>query len=375
MNLQHFASDLKSQNHFIKASFGGFQGSGKTRTATEFLIGAYKELKCTKPVLFLDNEKGSRFLIPLLKKNKIPVMVKDTTNLADVIQALQYLENNEIDFLFIDSLTKIYYKFIKDYKVKNRRSFMSLMDWGKILPAWQEEFSDRFVNTEGNIIFTGRGGFEYEKEDDQTDENGNVTEKGQFVKSGIKMKIAGETPYETDLNVWMQLNKELIDGKPKQSNVAFVLKDRSDTINGKSFVNPKYNAFKSIIRFIQGLPIGEIAKESFDQNFTPGNDRDYFEKQLQRKIEVEKIEAIFELNNLGSPRSAADKKIKTAIIQKVFNTTSKTEIEKMDSNELNFRRQELNDLFKELETNNIEDPIEFIQNYSKDSVDLFSKAS
>ncbi|MCB0746264.1 MAG: hypothetical protein KDC90_02270, partial [Ignavibacteriae bacterium] len=120
MNLQHFASDLKSQNHFIKASFGGFQGSGKTRTATEFLIGAYKELKCTKPVLFLDNEKGSRFLIPLLKKNKIPVMVKDTTNLADVIQALQYLENNEIDFLFIDSLTKIYYKFIKDYKVKNR---------------------------------------------------------------------------------------------------------------------------------------------------------------------------------------------------------------------------------------------------------------
>ncbi|MCB9211432.1 MAG: AAA family ATPase [Ignavibacteriales bacterium] len=375
MNLEHFASDLKSQNHFIKASFGGFQGSGKTRTATEFLIGAYKELKCTKPVLFLDNEKGSRFLIPLLKKNNIPVMVKDTTNLADVIQAFNFLENKEIDFLFIDSLTKIYYKFIKDYKLKNKRSFMSLMDWGKILPAWQEEFSDRFVNTEGNIVFTGRGGFEYDKEDDQTDEHGNVTEKGQFVKSGIKMKIAGETPYETDLNVWMQLEKELIDGKPKQSNVAFVLKDRSDTINGKSFVNPKYSAFKPIIRFIQGLPIGEIAKETFDQNFTPGNDRDYFERQLQRKIEVEKIEAIFELNNLGSPRSAQDKKVKTSIIQKIFNTTSKTEIEKMDGNELNFRRQELEELFKELEINTPEDPTEFIMNYNNKSVDLFSKAS
>ncbi|MCB9258481.1 MAG: AAA family ATPase [Ignavibacteriales bacterium] len=375
MNLEHFASDLKSQNHFIKASFGGFQGSGKTRTATEFLIGAYKELKCTKPVLFLDNEKGSRFLIPLLKKNNIPVMVKDTTNLADVIQAFNFLENKEIDFLFIDSLTKIYYKFIKDYKLKNKRSFMSLMDWGKILPAWQEEFSDRFVNTEGNIVFTGRGGFEYDKEEDQTDEHGNVTEKGQFVKSGIKMKIAGETPYETDLNVWMQLEKELIDGKPKQSNVAFVLKDRSDTINGKSFVNPKYSAFKPIIRFIQGLPIGEIAKETFDQNFTPGNDRDYFERQLQRKIEVEKIEAIFELNNLGSPRSAQDKKVKTAIIQKIFKTTSKTEIEKMDSNELNFRKQELEELFHELEINTPEDPTEFIMNYNNKSVDLFSKAS
>ena len=79
-----------------------------------------------------------------------------------------------------------------------------------------------------------------------------------------------------------------------------------------------------------------------------------------------------ELNNLGSPRSAQDKKVKTAIIQKVFNTTSKTEIEKMDSNELNFRRQELNELFKELETNNIEDPIELIGSYNNE---VFSFAS
>ena len=101
MNLNQFASDLKSQNHFIKASFGGFQGSGKTRTATEFLIGAYKELKCTKPILFLDNEKGSRFLIPLLRKKNIPVKAKDTTNLADVLQAFKFLENKEIDFLLL----------------------------------------------------------------------------------------------------------------------------------------------------------------------------------------------------------------------------------------------------------------------------------
>jgi hypothetical protein len=361
MNLHSFASNLKSQNHFIKSSFGGFQGSGKTRTATEFIIGAYKQLKCSRPILCLDNEKGSRFLIPIFKKAKIEVLVKDTVNLADIIQAFNFLENKEIDFLFIDSLTKIYYKFIKDYKIKNKRSFMSLMDWGKILPAWQEEFSDRFVNTEGNIVFTGRGGFEYNKEDDITNEQGEIVEKGQFVKSGLKMKIAGETPYETDLNVWMQLEKELKNGKPSQTNVAYILKDRSDTINAKSFVFPKYSQFKPVINFIQGLPIGEIAKESLDQNLTPGNDGDYFERQIKRKIEVEKIEAIFELNNLGAPRSAADKKIKTAIIQKIFKTTSKTEIEKMDAAELNFRRQELEELFNELNTRNVENPLEFIQ--------------
>ncbi|MCB9096082.1 MAG: hypothetical protein H6630_00235, partial [Arcobacter sp.] len=75
------------------------------------------------------------------------------------------------------------------------------------------------------------------------------------------------------------------------------------------------------------------------------------------------------------PRSAQDKKVKTAIIQKIFNTTSKTEIEKMDSNELNFRKQELEELFHELEINTPEDPTEFIMNYNNKSVDLFSKAS
>ncbi len=145
---------------------------------------------------------------------------------------------------------------------KNKKSFMTLQDWGKILPSWQEEFSDRFVNAEGNIVFTGRGGFEYEKEDDTKDENGNVTEKGAFVKSGFKMKIAGETPYETDLNVWMELEKSLKDSKPHQTNNAYILKDRSDTINGKVFEMPKYKHFKPIINFILGLPVGEVAQET-----------------------------------------------------------------------------------------------------------------
>ena len=39
MRLDEFATKLSAKNHFVKASFGGFQGSGKTRTATEFIIG------------------------------------------------------------------------------------------------------------------------------------------------------------------------------------------------------------------------------------------------------------------------------------------------------------------------------------------------
>ncbi len=364
MKLNEFASSLVSKNHFIKASFGGFQGAGKTRTATEFITGAYKDLNCSKPILIIDNEKGSRFLIPIFEKFGIEAIAKDTSSLADIIQAFEFLQRKEIDFLFIDSLTKVYYKFVRDYKTKNKKSFMTLQDWGKVLPAWQEEFSDRFVNAEGNIVFTGRGGFEYEKEDDTKDDEGNIIEKGSFVKSGFKMKIAGETPYETDLNVWMQLEKELTkDNKPKQQNVAYVLKDRSDTINGKIFEMPKYKSFKPIINFILGLPIGEVAQESSNQNLTPGSDREYYERQLNKKIEMEKIESVFALNDLGDPRNAADKKLKTMIIQKVFGTTSKTEIEKMEFAQLNYRRSELEELFQEMK--NFEDKISYVESFKK----------
>ena len=294
-------------------------------------------------------------------------MLKILLVLADVIQAFEFLEKGEISFLFVDSLTKIYYKFVKDYKSKNYRSFMQLNDWGKVLPAWQEEFSDRFVNTEGNIVFTGRGGFEYDKEQDTTDDEGKVLEKGNFVKSGFKMKIAGETPYETDLNIWMQLEKSLKDNEPVQTNVAYVLKDRSDSINGKSFDMPKYKNFRPIIKFLQGLPVGEVSQESINKNFAPGDDREYFERKQKQKIELEKIAAVFDKNGLGDARAKADKQLKALIIEKVFKTTSQTEINKMSYTELNHRKEELQELFKALK--DVEYKAEFVQSYEPDDLE------
>lgn len=360
MQLSNFASQLVSKNHFIKASFGGFQGAGKTRTAFEFIVGAYKQMKLSKPILILDNEKGSRFLIPSFKKNKIDAFAKETTSLKDVQEAFKFLQSGEVSFLFIDSLTKIYYRYIRDYREANHKKFMTLQDWGKILPLWNEEFAEKFVNTEGNIVFTGRGGFEYEKEDDTKDENGNITEKGAFVKSGFKMKIAGETPYETDLNVWMTSDDIYKDGKPVKEIFAYILKDRSDQINGKIFSMPSYKEFKPVINFIQGLPVGDIAAESAE-NFIP-TDKVFYEKQLQRKIEVEKISALFDKFGLGDARSKADKQLKTLIIEKIFGTASQTEIEKLDHVQLNHLRQLLEELFISLEP--IEDKLSFVQQYS-----------
>lgn len=344
--LKNFASPLKAQNNFIKASFGGFAGSGKTFTATHFIIGAYREYGCKKPILLIDNEKGSRFLIPIFNKAGIECYVKDTVKLADVLEAMQMLKDGLIDFLFVDTLTKVWYDYIKDYKLKNRVTFMSLQDWGKILPAWQEMFSDVFVGCEGNIVFTGRGGFQYEKEEDIKNEQGVITKKGSFVKSGVKMKLAGETPFEPDLNVWMEQEQEL-NGDLKTFRTANVMKDRSGLIDGQLIINPTYKDFQPVVKFLMAQPIGEVKGTSTNENLSPSENYDWYKEKEQREILHDKIKTLFEKHGFGT--SKEDKQLKAIIVDKTFHTTSSEEIKKFNSTVLTEGFNKVNAILNHIE--------------------------
>jgi hypothetical protein len=365
MNLKQFATQMASNGNFVKASFGGFAGSGKTRTGAEFLVGAYQDLKYDKPVLLIDNEHGSRFLIPYFKKElpKAEVMVKNTTNLVDVISAMQFLKDGEISALFIDSLSKVWYKYVADYKAKNRLTFMTLQDWGKIMPAWQSEFSDRFVDVAGTIVFTGRGGFSYEKEEDETDANGKV-KKGQFVKSGVKMKMAGETPFEPDLNVWMEQEQEM-DSHGKIAKVwreAQILKDRSGMIDGKMFRNPTYKDLQPVVKFIMGLPVGDVAGVSSDMNMAPSENWENWDRKKNREIAVEKMQGLFDKHGLTGSLSKDAKQLRAVILEKIFGTMSFTEIERMDPALIEEKNSSLSVLLKELDGE--ENKIEHVKNFS-----------
>jgi hypothetical protein len=363
--LSQFATKLAAKNHFVKASFAGFSGTGKSRTSSEFVAGTYKALKCTKPILFIDNEKGSRFLVPFFKKQEIDVLVKDTTSLADVITAMEYLRNGEIDFLFVDSLSKIWYQYVKDYKSKNKITFMSLEHWGKILPAWQEEFSDKFVDLAGNFVFTGRGGFSYEKEEDTTKEDGS-TKKGAFVKSGVKMKLAGETPFEPDLNVWMELRQTVTGKGVKVYREAQIMKDRSATIDGKIFKNPTFKEFKPFIDFILGTPLGDVAGVTDATNHAPSEDYEWQKRKHAREIELEKIKAVFDKCGIGT-QGKEEKQIRALIAEKIFGTTSWTELEKFDAEKLFVQREMLESLIEGLPE--AENKIEYVKSF------VYSKVS
>ena len=354
MELSEFATDLKAKNNFIKASFGGFAGSGKTRTGSEFIIGAYKHLKCKKPILIIDNEKGSRFLVPLFNNAGIKTLVKDTIELVDVLSALDYLNSGDIDFLFIDSLTKVWYKYVRDYRKVNKRTFMTLQDWGKILPSWQESFSDKFVNIEGNCVFTGRGGYTYEME---TNEKG----KKEFVKSGVKMKMAGETPFEPDINVWMDLCQDIKDNKPVVWREAIIMKDRANIIDGKTFKNPTYKDFKPVVDYLIADPKGEVKGKTSDENLAPAENWEAQNNRTKKEIELENITNQFKLQKLGT--SKEDQALKIMILMKFFNVNTWKEIELTDYDSLRKSRIDLETFFDSWVFE--ENKEEFIKNYGK----------
>jgi hypothetical protein len=326
IRLEDFATDLAAANQFVKAAFGGFAGAGKSKTATDFVIGSYRDLGYTKPVLVIDNEKGSRFLIPAFRQAGIKAMIKDTTSLQDVLTALDLLRAREIDYLFIDSLTKVWYRYVREYLEKNRKQFMELQDWGKLLPKWQETFSDKFVDAQGSIVFTGRGGFSYEKEEDTKDDSGRV-KKGQFVKSGVKMKLAGETPFEPDLNIWMEQQQEIGESGLTVWREAHVMKDRSGLIDGKVFQNPTYEAFAPFVRYLVDVPTGNVAGQTSDRNLAPGENFDGYDRKVKKDVALEEIAE--ELNKMHPGSSDAAKTARKDLLEKVFKTRSWKAVEIM----------------------------------------------
>jgi AAA domain-containing protein len=327
IRLEDFATEMVARNRFIKAAFAGFAGSGKSTTATDFVIGAYHEFGYTKPILVIDNEEGSRFLIPKFRKANIKAMLKVTTNVDDVLTAIDLLNDGAISFLFADTLTKVWYRFVRDYLEKNRKSFMELNDWGKVIPKWQEVFADRFVAAQGSIVFTGRGGFEYEKEEDTRDETGRLR-KGQFVKSGVKMKMAGETPFEPDLNVWMSREEEFqSDGSLKIWRQALIMKDRSSLIDGKVFVQPTYDDFQPFVRYLVDVETGNVSGQSSDRNLSPGENFDGYDRKVKKEVALEEIAE--ELNKMHPGSTDAAKVARKELLEKVFNTRSWKAVEIM----------------------------------------------
>jgi hypothetical protein len=314
-----FFMDIGNTKPFFKAGFQGFAGSGKTFTSALLAIGLHQHIKSKKPIVFVDTEKAAKFLKPLFDKAGISVLLRETRSPADLKITMGKMSEGISDILMIDSISHIWENFLEAFKKRVNRKDIQFQDWGIIKPDWKKTFSDPFVNGKYHIFMCGRAGYEYESE---------INERGrrEIHKSGVKMKVEGETAYEPDVLVNMERIQEM-DGAHIKRVIrrANIIKDRSDQIDGKLFENPTYKDFLPAINVILKAPVEleTTAEKDSTELFDTG---DGLNKYLREKKKIlEEIDGTLKAHYPTT--STKDKTARSKALQTVFETYSKTKIE------------------------------------------------
>jgi hypothetical protein len=320
-------------NAFLKAGLLGFAGSGKSTTAINIAGGLICHLKKenkynNKPVFFLDTENGIDFVKNILQSQNIDVMDCRSRAFIDLLKAIDVAEK-EASVLIIDSITHFWVDLTDSYMRAKKRNRLLFQDWAVLKQQWRQ-FTDKFINSNVHIILCGRAGYEYDHFEDDAG-------KKELEKTGIKMKAEGETGYEANLLILMERKQTLVREVLHQFRQATILKDRTRTIDGKTFVNPRFNDFKPHIDF---LNIGgtqnviDMSRNSNDMFTKDENEFDWQKKQREKTICLEEIEA--ELKKIPSDKTGKEKKAQ--IMQLIFGTESWTAIENMKFEKLDIAR-------------------------------------
>lgn len=313
-----FFMPAQNTKPYFKAALEGFAGSGKTYTAALIAIGIHKRIKSEKPVIMFDTEKAAKFLKPLFADAGIDLLVRESKSFADLAQAMARLREGASDILIIDSITHVWEEFLRAYQIKSGHRRLQFQDWGIIKPTWKAEFSDPFVNDPYHVIMCGRAGFEYENEVDPE------THKREIYKSGIKMKVEGETAYEPDILILMERYEKVLGENKQIWREATIVKDRSTLIDGKTFKNPKFDDFAPCIEAMMSNPYNKKVK------LVPEADTGVLFKTEEERAEFRKerdkwLEEIDGVLIRAFPSSAGkDRQTKLEILSEIFGTTSET---------------------------------------------------
>jgi hypothetical protein len=313
-----FFMEVANTKPYFKAAFEGFAGSGKTYTSALVAIGLHQKIKSKKPVVMFDTEKAAKFLKRVFNEAGIELLVKESRTLADLKESMRILRDQQFsDILIIDSISHVWEDTVEAYKRKANRTHLQFQDWGILKPMWKAEFSDPLVRDPYHIIMCGRAGYEYENEINAD------TGKREIYKSGVKMKVEGETAYEPDILVLMERFEEILGKDKKVYRQATIVKDRSTLIDGKTFVNPDFTNFEPAINDMLACPVKRemVEMDSSGLFKTEEDKRDYVRR---KEITLEKIAN--ELFKAWPSSGASDKKQRIEVSEVVFGTNSWEEI-------------------------------------------------
>ena len=342
---------------YLKCGIFGFQGSGKTFTATNIGIGVCKATG-NMSMAYFATEPGHNFLLSRIRSEGINVFDVKSRSFDDLIATINECVQEKINVLIIDSITHVWQELKDSYEAKTKKKRLEFQDWGKIKGkgGWLD-YADLFNNSTVHIIACGRAGYEY---DQVTNEDGSR----DLVKTGTKMRAEAEFGFEPSLVIEMERLtkadlaleetnkiKNIPERKRARQSIAIgsefvhrmkVLKDRADIINGHHFDFTERVTWQDIFETVKphfaALNIGgqhegvDTTRNSEGRFENKTGDTAYREEQRRATIALEEIKAEYDKNLPGTAVEVKTARLK--VNEYIFKTNSWTAMETKTYQEL-----------------------------------------
>jgi hypothetical protein len=351
-----------NEQAYLKCGIYADAGAGKTTTASYLAMAISNCLGNKKPVAFFETESGSDFLVGRFQQEGIELLRVKSHSLTDLIETIDEAEK-VASVLIVDSLTHVWGNLIesklnavnKSRKSKNCDPIerLEFQHYADIKTQWAR-WTTKFLNANLHIIVCGRAGDIWERVE-------NDKGKMELQSVGTRMKAEKEFGYEPSLSIEME---RVLNPNGGWSHKATVLKDRSDSINGKQFTFTKPTAaykkgdwkavYKSFEPAIRALNIGSEHKTIDEtrnaEGLFPTVDGESRSIEFARRREIALEEIKHSLMTISPGTGEAAKTTKGIILNELFGTRSWTAVEGKDIAVLEFMVPVMRDLEKVLAT-------------------------
>lgn len=173
---------------------------------------------------------------------------------------------------------------------------------------------------------TGRAGYEYGYERNED------TGKRELHKTGIKMKVEGETAYEPDMLVLMERYEEVLGREKRVWREATIVKDRSTILDGKTIQNPKFSDFAPSVKVMLAGGKKALTQAEADSAALFKTEEERAEWLREKRKALEEIEGY--LVAIWPSTSGKDKQMKSEAIYQALGTRSWTAVEELRPEQL-----------------------------------------
>jgi hypothetical protein len=236
----------------VKMSIYGPAGSGKTFSTLLFAEGL--AIATGKRIAFVDTERGSDFYAMAVPEREAHPAAFDfdalyTRSLTETLREVRALNPAEHGIVVLDSISHLWDAAVAAYSGHKTGGKIPMHAWGAIKQPYKALISF-LMDSPYHVFILGRQANVFEEDDE-----------GDVKAAGVKMRAEGETAYEPNFCLRMIPKRFDKEGKKikvhKESVItAFVEKDRSGVLSGKSFEWP---TFDTVIKPLLGLFNGEQA--------------------------------------------------------------------------------------------------------------------